>query len=135
MLACGGPGSYDVSYVEHRHDGGRVQLPSALGAVTLVIGRTSTSLKVVSSERRADPDELITYASGPVPASLINLFAAAGNHSMMIETKSPGTVTGIRLGNTGAQQNLPRLMEGCGKAIGNRAELSTPQTGGIALAK
>ncbi len=44
-----------------------------------------------------------------MPAALIGAFAAAGNHSMMIETKSAGTITGIRLGNTGAQQNLPRL--------------------------
>lgn len=136
MLACGGATSYDVSYIEYRHDGGRVQLPSALHTVTLSIGRVSTALKVVSSERRSDPDELVTYASGPVPSSLIDMFAGAGSHSMMIETTSPGTVTGIRLGNTGAQQSLPRLAEGCSsKAISNRAELSSPQTGGLASAK
>ena len=133
MLACGaGPDSYDVTYVERRHDGGRVQVPAALGTVTVTVGRLSAPLKVVSSERRTDPDELVTFASGPMPASLIDGFAAIGSHSMMIETASAGMVTGIRLGNTGAQQSLPRLAAGCAKAIGNRAELVAPKTGGIA---
>ena len=117
MLACGaGPDSYDVTYVERRHDGGRVQVPAALGTVTVTVGRLSAPLKVVSSERRTDPDELVTFASGPMPASLIDGFAAVGSHSMMIETASTGMITGIRLGNTGAQQNLPRLAAGCAKA-------------------
>jgi hypothetical protein len=133
MLACGaGPDSYDVTYVERRHDGGRVQVPAALGTVTVTVGRLSAPLKVVSFERRTDPDELVTFASGPMPASLIDGFAAIGSHSMMIETASAGMVTGIRLGNTGAQQSLPRLAAGCAKAIGNRAELVAPKTGGIA---
>jgi hypothetical protein len=137
MLACGAGGgdSYDVSYVERRHNGDRIQLPAELGAVTMTVGRMSASLKVVSSERRSQPDELVTYAAGTVPAALIGAFAAVGNHSMLIETKSAGMVTGIRFGNTGAQQNLPRLTAGCVKAIGDRAELSAQKTGGLASAK
>jgi hypothetical protein len=72
---------------------------------------------------------------GSVPAALINAFAAVGNHSMLIETKSAGTVTGIRLGNTGAQQNLPRLVASCVKPLGDRADLPVVKTGGIASAK
>jgi hypothetical protein len=137
MLACGAGGgdSYDVSYVERRHNGDRIQLPAELGAVTMTVGRLSASLKVVSSERRSQPDELVTYAAGTVPAALIGAFAAVGNHSMLIETKSAGMVTGIRFGNTGAQQNLPRLTAGCVKAIGDRADLSAQKTGGLASAK
>ena len=137
MLACGAGGgdSYDVSYVERRHDGGRIQLPGKLGAVTMTVGRMSASLKVVSSERRSQPDELVTYAAGTVPAALIGAFAAVGNHSLLIETKSAGMVTGIRFGNTGAQQNLPRLTAACVKAIGARADLSAQKTGGLASAK
>jgi len=132
-LRCGGgPQSYDLTYIEHRHEGGHVRVPSALGSVTMTVGRMSAPLKVVSSERRNDPDELVTYASASIPAALIGAFAAVGNHSMTIETTSAGTVTGIRLGNTGAQQNLPRLAAGCAAAIGNRAELVAPKTGGIA---
>jgi hypothetical protein len=133
MLACGGgPDSYDMTYVERRHDGDHIVIPSALGTVTITLGRVSAPLKVVSSQRRSDPDELITYATGSIPAALIGAFAAVGNHSMMIETASAGTLTGIRLGNTGAQQNLPRLTVGCAKALDNRADLVAPKTGGIA---
>jgi hypothetical protein len=137
MLACGTAGgdSYDVSYVERRHNGDRIQVPAELGAVTLTVGRMSASLKVVSSERRSQPDELVTYAAGTVPAALIGAFAAVGNHSMLIETKSAGMVTGIRFGNTGAQQNLPRLTAACVKEIGDRADLSPQKTGGLASAK
>jgi hypothetical protein len=133
MLACGGgPDSYDMTYVERRHDGGRIQVPSALGTVKIMLGSVSAPLSVVSSQRRSDPDELLTYATGSIPAALIGTFAAVGNHSMMIVTTSPGTVTGIRLGNTGAQQNLPQLAAGCAKALDHRADLVAPKTGGIA---
>ncbi len=136
VLACGAArDSYEVNYVERRHDGGRIQLPAVLGTVTMTVGRMSAPLKVVSSERRAQPDELVTYATGTVPAALIGAFAAVGNHSMMIETQSSGIVTGIRLGNTGAQENLPQLAASCAKAIGDRVELAAPKTGDIASAK
>ena len=58
-----------------------------------------------------------------------------GNHSMMIETESDSMVTGIRFGNTGAQDSLPRLTAACQKSIGDRADLAAPKTGGIASAK
>ena len=137
MLACGTAGgdSYDVSYVERRHNGDRIQVPAELGAVSLTVGRMSASLKVVSSVRRSQPDELVTYAAGTVPAALVGAFAAVGNHSMLIETTSAGMVTGIRFGNTGAQQNLPRLTAACVKEIGDRADLSPQKTGGLASAK
>ena len=136
MLACGaGRDSYDVNYVERRHDGDRIQVPATLGTVTVVVGRMSAPLKVVSSEHRTDPDELVTYATGTVPAALIGAFTAVGSHSMMIETKSDGMVTGIRFGNTGVQDSLPRLTAACQKSIGNRADLAAPKTGGIASAK
>jgi hypothetical protein len=100
-----------------------------------MVGRVSAVLKVVSSERRSQPDELVTYAAGTVPAALIGAFFSAGNHSMLIETKSAAMVTGIRLGNTGAHQSLPQLAARCVKPIGDRAELPLPKTGGMASAK
>jgi hypothetical protein len=136
MLACGAGGdSYDVSYIERRHNSGRIQVPAALGTVTMTVGQQSTALKVVSSERRSQPDELVTYAAGPAPAALIGVFAAIGSHSMLIKTESGNTATGIRLGNTGAHQNLPRLTAACVKTIGDRAELSAHKIGGMAVAK
>jgi hypothetical protein len=136
MVACGrGSDSYDMSYRERRYDGDSARLPAELDAVTVAIGGKSASLKVVASDRRSKPDELITYAAGPVPAALIRAFGAAGNHSMTVETRSRGLVTGIRLGNTGVQQSLPRFAAGCTREIGDRADLPVRKTGGIAAAK
>jgi hypothetical protein len=136
MVSCGaGRVSYDVSYVERRHQGEQTPLPSGLKAVILNAGGQRASLKVVSSEHRSQPDELVTYAAGSVPAALIDGFATVGDHSMMIDTKSAGLVTGIRIGNTGARQNLPRLAASCVKAIGDRAELAAPKTAALASAK
>jgi len=136
MLACGAGGdSYDVSYVEHRHRAGEVKVPAGVGAVTMTVGRHSATLKVMSSKRSSEPDELVTYATGPVPAALVGAFAAVGSHSMLVETKSGDQLTGIRLGNTGAQQSLARLAAACAKSIGDRAELGGKKTGGMAVAK
>jgi hypothetical protein len=131
MIACGADG-YDVSYIEQRHIGARAPLPGKVGSVTVAAGRSVAKLKVVSSERRTRPDELVTLASGNVPAKLIWIFAGAGKHSMLIVTKSAATVTAIRLGNTGARQNFPRLSVICGK--GDRAALPLHTTHGLALA-
>ncbi len=132
MVACGGIDSFDVSYVERRHAGDRAILPGKLTGVTLRVGGKQASLKVASSDRRNDPDELVTFAAGLVAAALIDGFAAIGSHSVTIETTSDRQVTVIRLGNTGAPQNLPRLAASCSKAPGERAELSARKTGGIA---
>jgi hypothetical protein len=124
-VACGAGGtSYDVSYSERRHNGERWRVPAELARVTLRVGDGAASLKVTSSERRREPDELISYAAATVPAALIGNFASIGNHSLVIETESKGTVTVIRLGNTGAQLNLPRLAASCVKGVGDRAELA-----------
>jgi hypothetical protein len=136
VVACvAGSEGYEVSYIERRHGGEQAQLVDALGAINLRVGSNAAELKVVSSERRSGPDELVTYASGRVPAALIAAFAAIGNHSMVIKTESAHLVTGIRLGNTGAAQNLPRLSANCIKPIGDRAELPRVKIGGLAAAK
>ncbi len=136
MVACGAsPESYDVSYVERRELGRHAPLPAQLGTITLAAGDSMASLKVVSSQRRRDPDELVTFASAAVPANLIGAFAAPGDHSMMVTTKSDTILTAIRLGNTGAQQNLPRLVASCPKMPGDRAAVEEHRAGGLASAK
>ena len=141
IVSCGvGGDGYDLGYLERRHDGAHAMVPIRLSAVSVTVGDVSASLKVLSSQRRSAPDELVTFASGSAPAALIDAFAATGNHSMMIETRSDGgrqvhLITGIRLGNTGVQQNLPRLTATCGKPLGNRASLPAQKTGGFASAK
>ncbi|HXZ46552.1 MAG TPA: hypothetical protein VEH02_07470 [Pseudolabrys sp.] len=136
VVACvaGGDG-YEVSYIERRHSAEQHPLPDSLDSINLRVGNSSAVLKVVSSERRSGPDELVTYALGKVPAGLIAAFGAAGNHSMLIKTGSARLTTGIRIGNTGAAQNLPRVTAGCSKPIGDRADLPRTKTGGLAAAK
>lgn len=136
VVACiaGGDG-YEVSYVERRHGADQTPLPDVLGAISLRVGINSVALKVVSSERSSSPDELVTYAAGRVSTDLIGAFAAVGNHSILVKTESAHLVTGIRIGNTGASQNLPRLAAGCSKPIGERADLARSKTGGLAAAK
>ena len=136
MVACGpASGSYDVSYIERRRGGHRAPLPGQIDTISVAAGSSIASLKVVSTQRRSDPDELVTYASAAVPAELIGAFAGVGNHSMMITTKSDATRTAIRLGNTGAQQNLPQLAAACRKGLGDRASLPVHRAGGLASAK
>jgi hypothetical protein len=137
VVACGaGTASYAVSYVERRHAGDSVPLPAGVGTVTLRIGGTSAALKVASSQSGSEQGELVTYAVGTLSSSLIGSFASAGNHSMVIGTEAGAMVTTIRLGNTGAQINLPRLTASCGKASGDRADLAPlKKTGGMAAAQ
>jgi hypothetical protein len=136
VVACvAGGDSYDVSYVERRHSGEQKPVPNALETISLRVGANSATLKVVSSERKSSPDELVTYASGRVPAGLIGAFGAAGSHSMLIKTQTAQIATGIRIGNTGATQNLPKLAAACNKSVGDRADLTRTKTGGLAAAK
>ena len=122
MVACGpASDSYDVSYIERRRGGRHAPLPGQLDTISVAAGSSIARLKVVSTQRRSDPDELVTYASAAVPAELIGAFAGVGNHSMMVTTKSDAILTAIRLGNTGAQQSLPQLAAACRKGLGDRA--------------
>jgi hypothetical protein len=136
VLACGeGAATYDVSYVETRRGGEQIPLPSSLSKITMRIGSAALALKVSSSERRNGPDQLVTYASASLPASVLGSFASVGNRSIVVETESEGMITVIRLGNTGAQMSLPLLADSCRKGAGDRAELARPKTGGFAAAQ
>jgi hypothetical protein len=135
VVACGGSsGNFDVRYIEHRRRGENLPVPDSLAAVIMRVGGTAATLKVASSTRRGEPDELVTYATGSVSAAVISAFASPGSRSVVIETESDGMVTVTRLGNTGAVVNLPRLTASCGKGIGDRAELAPRKTGGMAAA-
>jgi hypothetical protein len=133
LVSCGADSdSYDVSYSEHRHATDDGPAPAPLSDVTVNVGYGQAVLKVVSSEHRDSEDELVTFAAGAVPAQLIDTFAGAGAHSITIETKNAQVLTGIRIGNTGAQQNLAQLAASCTKPLGTRAELAPRKVRGLA---
>ncbi len=135
LVSCGSNGQYAVNYIERRREIANRPLPHAVRSVRLAAGNATTDLKVVSSRHVGDSGMLVTYAAAAVPARVIDFFAGPGDHSMMVETRSPGLVTGIRLGNTGAHQSLPQLAATCRKGLGDRADLMPDQAGGEAAAK
>jgi hypothetical protein len=118
--------------MERRHGGERAPLPDKIKTVSLRLGAKQVALTVASSEHKSD--ELLTAAAGPISTTLIDSFAAIGNHSIAVETEGGVKTTTIRLGNTGAAQSLPQLAAACSKSTSARAEL-TPKTGGLAAAQ
>lgn len=128
-VACADDGGYLMSYRENRYAGDRQPLPIALNAVDVRVGEQMASLRVASSERQSTPGELVTLASAKVPVALIDSFAAVGNHTITIATRSADASTSIRVGNTGVNQSLPQLSMRCEKALGNRADLTVKKTG------
>ncbi|MGA7974171.1 MAG: hypothetical protein WCA36_15335 [Pseudolabrys sp.] len=135
LVSCGNNGRYAISYVERRHETADRPLPHAVRSVRVASGDTATDLKVVSSRHVDDSGQLVTYAEAAVPARVIDAFAGPGSHSMMVETRSSGVVTGIRIGNTGAHRSLPQLAATCRKGLGERADLRLDKVGGEAAAK
>jgi hypothetical protein len=135
LVSCGSNGQYAINYVERRHETTDRPLPHAVRSVRVAAGNANSDLKVVSSRRAGNSGMLVTYATSSVPARMIDLFAGPGAHSMMVETRSPGVVTGIRIGNTGAHQSLPQLAATCRTGLGDRADLSPGTAGGEAAAK
>ncbi len=114
LVSCSpGKGGYEALYVEHRHEGDELPLPKTVQSVSLRAVGHEAALKVVSSEHRED--ELVTYATGKIPAALVDGFGGDGNHSMMVETQAGKVLTAIRIGNTGVAQSLPKLASACSK--------------------
>ena len=53
MVSCGASAdSYDLSYVEHRHDGDRTLLPRKITSVRLRAGQSEAALKVAEEGLR-----------------------------------------------------------------------------------
>ncbi|MGN6572486.1 MAG: hypothetical protein ACTHLO_13845, partial [Pseudolabrys sp.] len=100
QLACATDGGYNAVYIEHRHQGDDAPLPSAVRSVTVRAAGIEAKLNIVASSQH-DDDDLVTYATGTIPADLLGGFGAKGDHSMYVETKSKDLFTSIRIGNTG----------------------------------
>ena len=135
-VSCNTAGTYNAVYIEHRHEGDDIPLSRTVNTVMVRAAGQEVALKVVASDRH-DPDELVTYATGTIPAAMIDGFGAQGDHSMIIETRSKRLFTSIRLGNTGVAANLPRLAASCAvpSIQQKRAALTQPVPGAVASAK
>lgn len=135
-VSCSADGGYNAVYVEHRHEGDDTPLPRSVRSVTLRAAGEQAKLKVVASDRH-DDDDLVTYATGTIPAGLIDGFGAQGDHSLFVETRTKDLFTSIRLGNTGVAASLPRLAAACAMPAtqAKRADIGQPKTGAIASAK
>ncbi len=135
LFSCGSEsGSYDISYIERRHARESAPLPEALRAVILRSGGQQLRLKVVSSLQKGEPQELLTYASGAVPAAVIDRLAE-GQRSLTIQTKSAQSKTSIRIGNTGVQRSLPQLASHCATPRNVHARLDAATASSVASAK
>jgi hypothetical protein len=134
-LSCSAEGGYNAVYIEHRHQGDDAPLPRAVRSVTLRAAGREARLNVMASDHH-DEDDLVTYATGTIPADLLDGFGAKGDHSMYIETKSGNQFTSIRIGNTGVSAALPRLAAGCAvpSAQAKRVDLGPPKAGPGAMA-
>ena len=134
-LTCSADGGFNAVYIEHRHAGDDAPLPRAVRSVTLRAAGLEAKLNVMASNRHEE-DDLVTYATGTIPADLIDGFGAKGDHSMYVETKSSNLFTSIRIGNTGVSAALPRLAAGCAvpAAQAKRADLGPPKAGPGAMA-
>jgi len=134
LVACDGSDGYQVSYLEKREGGDARQMSAPVDGVTVRVGHLAVKLKIVSSERQKQPLQIDTFATAPMPAKLLRAFAAVGNHSLVVSTTSGNFSTSIRIGNTGATQNLPSLAASCSsaKTMAKRAELVPESTRGVA---
>jgi hypothetical protein len=127
VLACSADDGYLVTYSEERRADADA---SPLTDVTIRIGGQTTALKVVSSQVKDKTGLLVSVAAGVVPKNALRSFTSAGGRSMMVGTANAKTHSTIRVGNSGAQRNMPALASQCQKA--QRAELVTAKTGGMA---
>ena len=125
LVSCNGTrDTYDALYIEHRQDSDEAPLPSALKKVKLQAAGLEASLKVVSTKH--EDDDLVSIATGTVPAALVDGFGADGNHSMLVETNSDRVNTTIRLGNTGVAESLPHLAKACRGASPQKSAQAQP---------
>ena len=122
-LACSSAEAFEVSYAERRRTGDHSSSAN-LRIVTLNVGDESAKLKVTSSKRGDRRDEMLTTATGTVPASLVDALARAGSRSVSVQTRSEFVTTDSRITAIGAKTDLPQFAANCRKPVGERADLA-----------
>ena len=122
-LACSSAEAFEVSYIERRRTGDR-SASANLRTITLNVGEESAKLKVTSSKRGDSRDEMLTTATGTVPASLVDALARADSRSASIQTRSEFVTTDSRVSTAGGKVDLPQFAANCRKPVGERADLA-----------
>jgi len=113
-LACGETArDYAVTYSERRRADADGRPAAGLTEVGVTLAGKSIALKVLSSRPAEKSAELISVATGRVPADLVQFFADRNGRSMSVETVSAGASTVIRVGNAGIGRVLSALSSGC----------------------
>lgn len=123
VLTCGEtPGEFSILYSETRKM--RDRAPDPVDLVNVTMGSKSIALTMDSSEIAAPKLDRETLAGGVLPAAQVKAFAEAGAHSVTVSTSSRrGPSTMVRVGNTGASQYFPQLVQACAQPRSKRAEL------------
>ena len=117
------PDSYGVTYFERRQNTDARPSPDALKQVTISVGRRLVPLTIVTSELQTKQAGLDSVARGVVPAELLDSLAWDSSRSLTVVVATTNDVqTAIRVGNTGAAQNLPRLAASCREQATPRAD-------------
>ena len=105
-----------VFYTETRR--GRDTTPAeALKSVELRLAGRTVPLVLGVSRDTESGDEKLSAASAVIPASTLRSFASASPRSITVQTASENSDAAvIRIGNTGAAQNLTAFLNTCAKA-------------------
>ena len=137
MLACGaGRDSYDVNYVERRHDGDHIQLPAALGAVTFLVGRMSAAAqgRVLGASHGSRRTRHLCHRHGAGGADRRLRRRRQPFDDDRDQERRHGHRHSLRQYRRAAEPAAAGRAAGQ-KSIGDRADLAVPKTGGIASAK
>jgi hypothetical protein len=114
-LSCTDNGeSFAVSYVERRGPGEAEAALSPLSKVTVTLAGRVLPLDLGTSN--ADGGQMLSSATGVIPANLVKTLAETGNRSISVTTStSSGRMTLTRMGNSGIAQHYARMSGKCGK--------------------
>ncbi len=113
-FACGkAPNEVLLLYTETRRAlGGEDVAP--LQSVEIRLANKIFPLTLGVTRPGAQPGERLSSASASLPISAIRSFAAAGSRSLTVETRNDAEGSAvIRIGNTGASQNLSQFASAC----------------------
>jgi hypothetical protein len=116
-LECGDvPGSYTLTYVEHRTQAASATLPPTVQQVRLWIDDNDLAFRIASSDAAGSPRQIETVATTTIAAQQLRAFASANSRSLSVQTRSVGQpATMIRIGNSGFAKSFAQFEAVCGE--------------------